>query len=319
VGNPIICPDPKHEWESFTTFNPTALEIDGVTHILYRAQGHDYVSRIGHATSANGVTIDSRDEIPAFQDAALTTNTQFAVDYGSGGSVGGAEDPRATLLDGIVYMFFVAYDGASPPRLALTTISKDAFLGRRWNEWSSTKTVSPPGVVDKSGTLFPEKIKGKFVVMHRIFPDIQLDYRDDLDFSSSGDYLQTLARIPASESGWDSRKIGAGAPPIKTAAGWILIYYGVDDADAREYKVGAMLLDLEDPARVLFRCSSPILEPRAWYEQSGFKAGILYPCGAVVKGPDLLVYYGAADNFVAVAKVNLAVFLAGMTGPGGNS
>jgi len=305
--NPIIVQNFNSAWESFTTFNPAALEIDGETHILYRAQGHDYVSRLGYARSKDGFGIDFRDPLPAFEDTSLSQVTE-PVDYGSGGSLGGAEDPRATLLDGVIYVFYVAYDGCSPPKLALTSIAKEDFMNRRWKKWAPPKIVSQPNIIDKSGALFPEKIKGKFVIMHRIFPDIQLDYRDSLEFGP-GDHLNVQARIAASETGWDSRKIGAGAPPLKTRMGWLLIYYGVDDRDARQYKIGAMILDSEEPSKVLFRSSKPVLEPRAWYEHSGFKPGILYPCGAVIKGADLIVYYGCSDNFVGAASIDLEQFL----------
>lgn len=308
--NPIITPNPDHDWEAFTTFNPAALELNGTTHILYRAQGFDYISRIGYASSQDGFQIDYREPTPVFEDLGLEHRSQAGsihTPYGSGGSLGGAEDPRATLLEGRVYLFYVAYDGFNPPYLALTSISEEDFLERRWN-WAQPKTVSAAGIIDKSGVLFPEKINGKYVIMHRIFPDIQLDYRDTLEFTSD-DPLRTDARIPASEKGWDSRKIGAGAPPIKTKDGWLLIYYGVDDQDGSCYKIGAMLLDLEEPSKVLYRSKSPILEPKAWYETSGFKPGILYPCGAVLKGEDLIVYYGAADNYVGAAKVPLEDFL----------
>ena len=88
----------------------------------------------------------------------------------------------------------------------------------------------------------------------------------------------------------DRRKMGAGAPPLKTNHGWLLIYYGVDEKDASKYKMGAMLLDLNDPTKVLHRSSHPIIEPSDWYENEGHKAGIVYPCGALVKDGKLIIY-----------------------------
>lgn len=108
---------------------------------------------------------------------------------------------------------------------------------------------------------------------------------------------------------WDSRKIGAGAPPIKTKYGWLLIYQSVGEQDSGKYKIGAMLLDLKDPTKVLYRSQSPILEPDADYENNGFKAGVVYPCGAVVIGDTLYVYYGGADSYVCVATTKLESFL----------
>src|SRR5690606_21266786 len=111
------------------------------------------------------------------------------------------------------------------------------------------------------------------------------------------------------ENAWDSRKAGAGPPPIKTKDGWLLIYHAVDDRDDRQYKIGAMLLDLEDPTKVLYRSNMPILHPTEWYENEGFKAGVAYPCGAVVVDDHLYVYYGGADSYVCVAARNLEEFL----------
>jgi predicted GH43/DUF377 family glycosyl hydrolase len=88
-----------------------------------------------------------------------------------------------------------------------------------------------------------------------------------------------------------------------------LIYQAVDDKEGHPYKVGAMLLDLDDPTQVLYRSRQPILEPQQWYENDGFKAGVVYPCGAVVIGQTLFVYYGGSDSYVCVATANLNQFL----------
>ena len=134
-------------------------------------------------------------------------------------------------------------------------------------------------------------------------------YVDDLNFCGTSKWLKGQYKIKIRPDKWDSRKIGAGAPPIKTKDGWLLIYYGVDDKDASKYHIGAMLLDLKDPARVLYRSDEPILGPTEEYENNGFKPGIAYPCGAVVKDNELLVYYGGADSVVCVATAHLDTFL----------
>lgn len=100
-----------------------------------------------------------------------------------------------------------------------------------------------------------------------------------------------------------------GAPPIKTKDGWLLIYYAVDDKDDSQYKIGAMLLDLERPEKVLYRTDQPILSPVEWYENEGHKSGVSYPCGAVVKEGTLYVYYGGADTVVAVASAPIKTFI----------
>lgn len=311
--NPVLHPRGDFSWESFATYNPAAFTADGRIHILYRAQGDNLISSIGYATSNDGVTIAHRAATPIFEAQEVfetfQRETPAAVEqkYISGGGISGCEDPRVTVIDDRVYMTYVAFDGASPPRVALTSILLEDFLAERWL-WQKPVLISPPGIVDKSAVIFPEKIDGQYVIMHRIFPDILIDFVSDLDFDGSH-WLEAKHRIEPRPNTWDSRKVGAGAPPIKTPDGWLLIYYGVDDRDDRLYKMGAMLLDLNDPSKVLYRSSTPILEPNDWYENSGFKPGIVYPCGAVILGEKLVVYYGGADCVVCVASRNLADFL----------
>ena len=309
--NPVIAPNQSNNWESFTTFNPAALYDADKVHLFYRAQGHDYVSSIGYATSNDGVHVEERLKKPIFiptqpfETAVKPGEVNMA--FASAGC-GGCEDPRVTKINDRIYMTYVAFDGYSEPRVALTSISIKNFLNHNWL-WTHPVLISKPGTVTKSACILPEKINGKYVVFHRVFPDILIDFVDDLDFSK-GEYLKGQYKIsPRSPLWWDSRKIGAGAPPIKTRDGWLLIYQAVDDKEGHPYKVGAMLLDLDDPTQVLYRSRQPILEPQQWYENDGFKAGVVYPCGAVVIGQTLFVYYGGSDSYVCVATANLNQFL----------
>lgn len=310
-NNPIIAPRPQNHWEAFTTLNPAATYINNQVHILYRAQGYDYISRVGYAVSSDGVTIDNRLNHPIYHPTAkFETNTTGLVnpELMSAGGWGGCEDPRITLIDGRVYMVYVAFDGWANLRLALTSIDVNDFLNQRWN-WEKPVLISPPHVINKSGCLLSEKINGKYVFFHRVFPNILIDFVDDLNFKGKNKWLTGKYKIKVRPRMWDSRKIGAGAPPLKTKDGWLLIYYGVDDKDSSNYHIGAMLLDLKDPTCVLYRTDKPILSPQEEYETNGFKPGIAYPCGAVIIKDNLFVYYGAADTTVCVAKANLNKFL----------
>ncbi|NTU72937.1 hypothetical protein HGB07_02050 [Candidatus Roizmanbacteria bacterium] len=315
--NPLISPSDTNSWEAFTTFNPAAVYLNDRVHIIYRAQGFDYISVLGYATSTDGIHVDERYAEPiytphqSFEQNGKISPAPVNQQYVSGGGYGGCEDPRITRIDDRLYMSYVAFDGWNPPRIALTSISIDDFLNRRWL-WERPVIISPPGIVDKSCCILPEKVNGKYVIMHRIFPNIYIDYVDDLNFDGET-WLKCEHQIKIRENMWDSRKIGAGAPPIKTKEGWLLIYYAVDDKDASKYKIGAMLLDLKDPTKVLHRSNSPVLEPDMHYENNGFKAGVAYPCGAVLIGENLFVYYGAADSYVCVATANLANFLKELT------
>lgn len=309
--NPIITPVMHHAWQSDATFNPAAVHDGEKFHFIYRAMGPQNTSVLGHAESTNGLDVNYRSDEPiytprkSFETPGGSPNTWFM----SGGGYGGCEDPRVTWIkeDQRFYLTYIAYNGANAPRVALASISEEDFKNKNW-DWSSPKLISKPHEVNKNAVVFPEKIGGKYVVMHRVFPNILIDLLDDLDFDSPR-YLKGEYKIPPTADGWDSRKVGAGPPPIKTSDGWLLIYHAVDDKNDSQYKIGAMLLDLNEPWRVLHRTQQPILEPDQWYENNGFKAGVAYPCGAVINDNRLFVYYGGADKFTCVASKNLDEFL----------
>ena len=319
VGNPILGPNAKHRWETKAAFNPAALYEGGEVHILYRAIGETDVSVLGYASSFDGLHINERLDEPvyvpteSFEGANPTcpySSQHSGVYVSGGGGSGGCEDPRLTRIDDRVYMTYVAYDGHSHPRVALSSIHIDDFLRHKWN-WKKPVLISPPYIVDKNTCILPEKIKGKYVIFHRVFPNILIDFVDDLDFDGKTRWLVGQYKIPTRilSSDWDNHKVGCGPPPMKTKHGWLLIYQAVGTSDESRYKIGAMLLDLKDPTKVLARTRSPILEPLATYENEGCKYGVVYPCGAVIIKDRLFVYYGGADTVVCVATAKLEHFL----------
>ncbi len=188
--NPILKPNKDNNWEAFNTFNPAALYEDGQVHLLYRAQGYNYVSVLGYASSTDGVNFNIRHDEPAyipkedFEYRGVVKPSNVSHYYVSGGGYGGCEDPRATRIGDRIYLTYVAFDGYTPPRVALSSIAVDDFLNQRWL-WEKPVLISPPGVVDKSAVIFPEKINGKYVIMHRIYPDILIDYVDTLAFDGT--------------------------------------------------------------------------------------------------------------------------------------
>jgi beta-1,2-mannobiose phosphorylase / 1,2-beta-oligomannan phosphorylase len=317
--NPILRPDSKHRWETKAVFNPAAIYEGGKVHILYRAIGEADVSVLGYASSFDGLHIHERFDRPAYIPREPFEGVSSSQPYSSempgiyvsgGGGMGGCEDPRLTRIGEQVYMTYVAYNGYSPPRVALSSIHINDFLNKRWN-WKKPVLISPPYIVDKNACILPEKINGKFVIFHRVFPNILIDFVDDLEFDGKTRWLEGQFKIPtrALSSDWDNLKVGCGPPPIKTKDGWLLIYQAVSSFDESRYKVGAMLLDLKDPTKVLARTRSSILEPIAPYENDGWKAGVVYPCGAVLINDRLFVYYGGADTVVCVASTKLNYFL----------
>lgn len=312
-NNPIIKPNEKNPWEARATFNTAAVYEDGKVHFIYRALGDRDLSVFGYATSSDGLHIDDRHDEPIyiprepFETPGQKVYATFADHYLSGGGYGGVEDPRITKVDDKFYMTYVAFDGATPPRVALTSIKVDDFLNRRWDKWERPKLISAPGMVNKNAVIFPEKVNGKYVVFHRIFPNILVDYVDDLKFDN---YLRGQYMIAPRKGHWDSKKIGAGAPPIKTKDGWLFVYQAVGYQDPSRYKIGAMLLDINDPTKVLYRSKNALIAPDMPYENEGHKAGVVYPCGAVVMKNNLHVYYGGADTVTCAASENLDKFLA---------
>jgi predicted GH43/DUF377 family glycosyl hydrolase len=311
--NPIISPREDSWWESRQTFNPGAVLLEDKVHILYRAIGDDGISRFGYAVSREGFKIEERLEYPVYQHSV--TSPKFTIySYASGGSFGGSEDPRLVRVDNedVLYMTYTACDEGL--RMGLTSIKVKDFLDRKW-EWSPPRLISPPGEVHKNWVIFPEKIKGKYAILHSLSPKISISYLDSLDFKP-GVYLTSYhngGNGNGRESFWDSVIRGAGAPPIKTRLGWLLFYHAIDLYEPYKYKIGAVLVDLEDPKRVI-RCSAtPVLEPAMIYEHSGFKPGVVYLTAAVVKDGELMLYYGASDSYVCVASCELEEFLVALT------
>lgn len=316
--NPIIKPLVENMWESKATMNPAAIYEKEKVHIIYRAIGEDDVSVLGYAVSSDGINIDSRSKDPIYTPTQpfessgpyRGPNRPIGNFTSGGGCWGGVEDPRITKIDDKIYMTYVAYDGWSPPRVALTSIDAVDFNNQNWN-WSKPVLISKPGVVDKNACIMPEKINGKYAIFHRVFPNILIDFVDNLDFDGST-FLKGEHKIKPTKTSWDSRKIGVGPPPIKTDDGWLMLYQAVGERDPGRYKIGAMLLETKDPTRVLSRSAEPILSPDEWYENAGHKAGVAYPCGAVnVKG-NLIIYYGGADTVVCAATAQMDEFISNL-------
>lgn len=316
--NPILKPISHHSWESKAVFNPAAFFDEGEVHIIYRAVGDKDVSTLGYAKSKDGVGFDTRHTNPvyiptkSFEGGFDISNPYYKKKikqskYISGPGWGGCEDPRITKIEGKLHMTYVAFDGFNPQRVAITSIDIDDFRNDEWN-WKDPVLLSPPGEVHKNWVIFPEKIRGKYAILHSISPSVLIDYVDSLDFEE-GAHLKSSYYCTDRTGRWDSKLRGAGPPPIKTKDGWLLFYHAMDDNDPGKYKLGAMLLDYDNPEKILMRSRQPILEPNEEYENNGFKSGVIYACGSVIRDEDLYLYYGASDTTIAVASANINVFL----------
>lgn len=308
LANPILTPKSESPWESWAVFNPAALYLGGKVHFIYRAVGTSGLSILGYASSRDGIHVDERLANPVFYARnPINPNNEgpapFIHNYQSGINWGGCEDPRLTKIGDTIYMTYTSFNGWYPPSVALTSISVEDFLNKRWN-WKPPVLLSPPHQIHKNWVLFPEKFNGKFALLHSIAPNILVNYFDDLSFSE-GIYIHSYYHSSGQKYSWDNWIRGVGAPPIKTTEGWLVLYHAMDRRDPNKYKIGAMILDNNNPTQILYRSSHPLIEPDTPYENHGYKPGVVYNCGAVVIDENLFIYYGGADTVVCVAYVKL--------------
>jgi predicted GH43/DUF377 family glycosyl hydrolase len=298
--NPILEPIKEHPWESRYVFNPGAIRLKGKVYVVYRAVGEDMVSRLGLAVSSDGFSIDKRFDSPIFEPEEEWERK-------------GCEDPRLALLNGRIYMLYTAYSSIAA-QIALASIDVEDFLGYCWGKWKRHGPLFP-GFSDKDAILFPEKFDGRYAIYHRIEPSIWISFSESLD-SPWPRKDHRILMGPRSGMMWDGVKVGAGSQPIKTKYGWLLIYHGVDFALV--YRLGVLVVDLNDPGRVLYRSPNFVLEPQEDYEagEEGTSQvpNVVFICGAVPisdkevldDNDEILIYYGAADTVTAVAKATVS-------------
>ena len=200
----------------------------------------------------------------------------------------GIRDARITALDGTHYITYVA---AGDHGLRLGIAKTEDFRPR------SVERIAYVSQVDvKNGVLFPRKVGGRYLLLKR--PNdgsgIWLSRSDDLEFWGA----ETVVMTPRGGY-WDSTRIGASAPPIEIEQGWLLIYYGEKHTSAGPLvRLGAAILDRDDPSRVLARSNIPILSPREDYERIGDVPNVVFSCGALLEDGEILLYYGASDSCI---------------------
>jgi beta-1,2-mannobiose phosphorylase / 1,2-beta-oligomannan phosphorylase len=217
----------------------------------------------------------------------------------------GCEDPRATLIEGVWY---ITYVGVSRMGICTCLLSTNDFV-----KFEERGLIFLPDT--KNVALFPERSSGRYMALTRpmsaSFGKVQgiwLGFSPDL--VHWGEHLPLALPRPG---WWDEARTGAGAVPLRTEAGWLVIYHGADRNN--RYGLGALLLDGENPRRVLARSPSPILWPKAPYERQGFVNEVVFTCGLIGlddKGGQIRVYYGAGDRCLVAADFGVAEILAQM-------
>lgn len=316
--NPIISPNSDNAWESLVTTNPGAWydEDDGVVRLLYRVAGDDpqHVIRLAMATSSDGYHFERLDE-PVFSPSV------------DGFDAGCVEDPRIIKMGKHYLITYAArpfapgeywlYEKARhkaptlpndfPYALRTNATSTGLLITEDFKSFVRAGRMTDPTIDDRDVILFPEKIDGKFFMLHRPMEWVGRKYGTEFPtiWIASGDDLLRMRDskvLITARYDWET-KLGGNTPPIRTEHGWLTIFHGVG-TDHR-YRLGALLLDLEDPSVVRYRTPTPILEPSADYELNGPYNGCVFPCGKVVLKDKLFVYYGAADKHVAVATCEM--------------
>ena len=266
--------------------NDPDLSLKDTRGIVYR--GIDYLSTISHirlASSDDGTNFSFKDK-------------PFLYPCNQGESFG-VEDARVTKIEDIYYITYTAVSADGWATSLATT--KDFITVQRKG------FIFPPP--NKDVSIFPEKISGKYYALHR--PHNQGFGKPSIWLSESEDLIHWgnhRCILRPREMFWEEEKIGGGAAPIKTAEGWLEIYHskGRDQI----YSLFLVLLDLENPAKVLKRGKKPILYPQAPYEKKGFFPNIVFSNGLIVKqGQRILLYYGCCDENVCLAETTIEELL----------
>ncbi len=283
--NPILTPS-QWPYPAASVFNPAAVKHGEDTLLLVRVEDNRGFSHLTLARSRDGKSNWEISSTPTFEP-----NPRFHEERW------GVEDPRVVWLEeeGKYAITYVSFSIGGPlVSLALT---------RDFKEFQRMGPLVPPE--DKDASLFPRKIKGKYHLIHR--PIIRGEAH--IWLSSSPDLVhwgEHCILMPCRQGWWDQDKVGLGPPPIETPEGWLVIYHGVRrTASGNLYRVGMALLDLEEPWKVIRRTPGWVMAPTKVYEQVGFVPGVIFPTGAILEGNELRIYYGAADNFVALAVADI--------------
>lgn len=220
----------------------------------------------------------------------------------------GVEDPRISKID---EQFVITYVAVSPHGAGIAMATTRDFM-----TYDRHGIIFPPE--NKDAMLFPEQINGRYWALHRPNPNAWYA-PPEMWIASSMDMKQWGGHQPfySGEGTWQSGRIGGGTPPLRTEHGWLTIYHG-NDKQHGEQRIGryvgaALLMDLNDPARIVARSEGPVIVPEKEFEKSGFVGDVVFPTGLVERGDEYWIYYGAADEFVGVAGVKKTDLINAMT------
>lgn len=281
--NPLISLDDL-PFRCADIWNAGVTRFAGKYLVLITVESLEGRHRIYKAVSDNGhgFTIDPEPFMTPSEDPKYRPHERM-----------GVRDPRITPIDGEYYITYVA-EGDHGLRVGLA----------RTKDFAQVERMGYPSQVDvKSGAMFPRKIGGKYALLKRpgAGASIWVSYSDDLRFWGDEKVVMTPRG-----GYWDSGRIGAAAPPIEVAQGWLLIYYGEKFTSAGPLvRLGAAVLDRNDPSVVLARSNIPILAPRERYERIGDVPNVVFSCGAFVDDGEVILCYGASDSCICFGAAPL--------------
>ncbi len=211
----------------------------------------------------------------------------------------GVLDARVTLLDGVYYIMYIAL-GEHGYRLGLAKTEDFISVER-------IGLISEPDT--KTGVLFPARINGRYARLERPRHghSVWVTYSDDLIHWGSSELV-----ISPRDGYWDTSRIGVGSVPIEIDEGWLVLYYGAKDTSAGSiYRIGAIILDKEDPSRVIGRAGIPILSPRENYERIGDVPNIVFSTGAILTANGMItIFYGAANSCICIGTTTVEEIVA---------
>lgn len=291
---PILLPDPTSVWETYNVFNPAVLYHNQLWHMFYRAQGLDWISRVGYAVSADGIHWN-RLRHPVLEPHDET-------------DMRGIEDPRVVEIEGAFYMTYTAY-GSAVPQGVKPTHSGGGIqpMIARSSNLITWKRLGPivTGEDNKDHVLFPRRIHGKFAALHRRHPNVWLATSTDMLHWDEKEMAPIYGPRPG--SAWDGLSVGNNGAPIETGEGWLVLNHGYTAEHI--YRLGVVLLDLDNPTRVIRRPAEPIFAPRELWELRGDVPNVVFSCANPVKDGVIYVYYGGGDHAIGLATCALSDLL----------
>jgi len=323
----ILLEKRQYAFEAEGVLNPALIEHEGKLHMFYRAVSEGNYSSIGYCRLDSPLSVEFRANAPLLVGQRIE-------------EIHGIEDPRIVNIEGTFYLSYTAYDGVNAlgalmvsenlvnfrrkgiivPKIGSKDFenlaTKDSVLKERYllfNFHDGLRAINGHGLLiwDKNVIFFPRRINGKLCFLHRIRPDIQIVQINELEDLTPAFWANYMLNFESSivlqpKHDHESSYIGGGCPPIEVDEGWLLIYHSVCDTnEGYVYSVSVALMDINLPTKEISRLNYPLFVPEEIWELRGEVNNVCFPTASYLKDEKLYIYYGAADERIAVASVNI--------------